>query len=62
MADQAIVAPAPPRKIGASSAAAPVPYFHRVWPPTGLAIGVVATAVWVSLLSYGLFELGELVF
>jgi hypothetical protein len=62
VANQVIFAPAPPAEIAAPSAVDPVSYFHRVWPPTLIAFGVVATGAWISLLSYGLFELGELVF
>jgi hypothetical protein len=35
---------------------------YRIWPPAVLACGAIATAAWVTLLSYGLFELGGLAF
>jgi hypothetical protein len=34
--------------------------FDRVWPQAVLAAGLSATAAWIGLLAYGIFELGEI--
>jgi len=52
----------PPQTPTASSGVDRVSYFHRVWPPIVLAIGLIVTAAWIGLLIYGLFELREMIF
>jgi hypothetical protein len=37
--------------------ARPTSLFHRIWPPLAIAIGLIATVAWMSLLGYGLFQL-----
>lgn len=32
-------------------------YLHRIWPVTGLALGLTATVAWIALLGYGLIKL-----
>ncbi len=39
-----------------------ISYLDRVWPPTAIAVGLIATAAWISSIAYGLFELLELAF
>ena len=39
-----------------------VSYFHRTWPPTALAVVFIINGVWIGLLGYGLFTMGEKVF
>jgi hypothetical protein len=31
--------------------------FHRVWPPVFIVLGLGVTALWTTLLGYGLFTL-----
>lgn len=59
---QVAVSPASLLQSPASVGIVPILYLHQVWPPTILVIGLVATVGWISLLGYGLFELGELLF
>jgi hypothetical protein len=59
---QVAVTPVPPLTLPARPAIDPASYFHRVWPPIALAIGLIVTAGWISLLAYGLFELREVIF
>jgi hypothetical protein len=33
--------------------------YYRVWPQAALAAGLTATAAWIGLLAYGIFELAE---
>jgi hypothetical protein len=37
-------------------------YFHRIWPPIALAIGLIITVAWIGFLVWGLFELREMLF
>jgi len=34
-----------------------VAWWHRVWPPTALAVALLIDAAWIGLLSYGLMRL-----
>jgi hypothetical protein len=36
--------------------------FHRIWPPTVLALGMVLTVAWTALLGYGLVNAVALAF
>jgi len=40
----------------------PFALFHRIWPPAVLAIGLVLTVAWTTLLGYGLFNAVALAF
>ena len=33
------------------------PLFHRIWPPTIMALGLGLTAAWICFLGYGLVNL-----
>jgi hypothetical protein len=37
-------------------------YFHQIWPPVVIALGLGLSAAWASLLGYGLIELVSLAF
>jgi hypothetical protein len=41
--------------------ALPMAYVHSALPLVGLGVALIATAAWIGLLSYGVFQLVELV-
>lgn len=32
-------------------------FFHRVWPPAAIVVGLIITVIWIGTLGYGLFKL-----
>ena len=51
-----------PETPAASSGIDLASYFHRIWPPIALAIGLIITVAWIGFLVWGLFELREMLF
>jgi len=53
----ALAATAPAISAASRSAPAAQPFFHRIWPPAIIALGLGLTAAWISFLGYGLVSL-----
>jgi hypothetical protein len=34
-----------------------ISFFHRVWPPAAIVVGLILTVIWIGTLGYGLFKL-----
>jgi hypothetical protein len=54
---QTAAAPAVPAAVDDSTL-----YFHQIWPPVVIALGLGLSVAWASLLGYGLIELVSLAF
>jgi hypothetical protein len=54
---QTAAAPAVPAAVDDSTL-----YFHQIWPPVVIALGLGLSVAWASLLGYGFVELVSLAF
>lgn len=51
-----------PETLAAPSGIDLASYFHQIWPPIALAIGLIITVAWIGFLAWGLFKLREMLF